>query len=99
MNRKPQIVGNEPRTVKEYIIYDMIEKYLNLKKIDFWDIWVHEVNGRYFINIGNASLYEDFKKYGYKTKYVIIFSNILRFIFQDVEIEDIDCGYFKIGGI
>lgn len=96
---KAKKVGNDEITKGEKRIYAKIEKYLNKKGIKFYDIWVHEVNGGFYIGIGEDSLFRDLEKYGYSIKNQIIFSNILRFIFKNITPDEINIGFYKIGGI
>jgi hypothetical protein len=84
-------VGKNKPTEAEKIVYKRIKAFVS-KNIS---IWVNEViKGEFFITLYG----EDNFKYGSKIANQIIFSNYLRFIFEDIEPLYNNGGWYKIGG-
>lgn len=91
---KMEKLGKDPITQKEKIVYQKIEAFLGKR---FSSIYVHDLEDDIF------SIFlcgEEFGKYGHGACYnQEIFSNYLRFIFEDIEHEDMKVGWFRIRGI
>ena len=81
-------------TEGEKTVYRKIKAFVGKKANS---IYVHELTDQVF----SIDIYgEEFNKYGFwRAGTQIMYSNILRFIFEDIEIDDMDCGFYKIGGI
>jgi len=87
-------VGKSKITEGEKAVYRKIRAFVGKRANS---IYVQELNG----NIFSIDIYgPEFNKYGFwRAGTQIMYSNILRFIFEDIEIDDMDCGFYKIGGI
>lgn len=90
-----QRVKGSSVTEKERIVYKRIKKFIGIKNIH--SIYVHDLGGKIFsIDIYGLK----FNEYGFgRVGTQIMYSNILRFVFEDIEISDMENGFYKIGGI
>ncbi|MFA5696400.1 MAG: hypothetical protein WC917_03040 [Bacilli bacterium] len=90
MNR----VSKTKITEGEKTVYRRIKAFVGKKANS---IYVHDLGNSVF----SIDIYgEEFNKYGFNSVGTqIMYSNVLRFIFQDIEIDDMEVGFYKIGGI
>lgn len=84
-------------TQKEKTVFQIVKAYLKGKGEKIHSIYVHDLGNDIFsIDIFGPK----FNEYGFGAAGTqVMYSNTLRFIFDDIEIDDMRNGFYKIGGI
>lgn len=87
-------VGKGKITNGEKVVYKRIKAYLGKRALN---IYVHQLGYNEF----SISIFgPEFNHYGFwRAGTQIMYSNILRFIFNDIEISNMECSFYTIGGI